>query len=455
MRWGLLVVSLLLLSCSCKQVKKKGDSNMTDQFKTLRWAHSTNIYEVNLRQYSPEGSFHAFEQALPRLREMGVETLWFMPIYPIGKDRRKGIMGSYYSIRDYTAVNEEYGSAEDLKDLLKEAHRLGFKMIFDWVANHCSWDNVWTQTHPDYFVRDSAGGFLPPFPGWEDVIKLNYENHQLRTAMIEAMQYWVKEFGIDGFRCDMAHLVPLEFWKEARRQLDAIKPLFWLGEYDELDHPQYGEAFDASYSWTWMHATEGFYKKKSPLDSLCTVIKRYDDLGDRTMRIWFTSNHDENSWNGTEYEKYGDMAKALAVFSATWNGIPMVYSGQELPNKKRIRFFDKDTIPWTGNNELHDFYKTLLGLHSNHPALRAGDPAVQTFRIKTNDPQHVFAYLRKNNSKEVLVVLNLSGQDHLHFDILDDKVTGSFKNVFSGASNDFTREKSFEMQAWEYLLYEK
>jgi len=186
-----------------------------------------------------------------------------------------------------------------------------------------------------------------------------------------------------------------------------------------------------------------------------TVLRKYDDLGDSTMRTWFTSNHDENSWNGTEYEKYGDMTKSLAVFSTTWNGIPLVYSGQELPVKKRIKFFDKDTIPWTGTNELEGFYKTLFNLHSTNPALRAGDPNVQTFRIKTTDSKNVFAYLRKNGSKEVLVVLNLSSNKDLHFDITDEMVKGIYKNVFSGAANDFSSERSFEMQGWEWLVYEK
>ena len=204
-----------------------------------------------------------------------------------------------------------------------------------------------------------------------------------------------------------------------------------------------------------MHKTEDFYKKHLPLDSLLTVLKNYDDLGDSSMRAWFTTNHDENSWNGTEYEKYGDMAKALAVFSATWNGIPLLYSGQELPNKKRIGFFDKDTIQWTGKNELHDFNKILLNLHASNPALRGGDPAVQTFRIKTTDSKNVFAYLRKKGNREVLVVLNLSAENNLRLEITDENISGVFKNVFSDASNDFTKEKSFEMQAWEYLLYEK
>jgi glycosidase len=204
-----------------------------------------------------------------------------------------------------------------------------------------------------------------------------------------------------------------------------------------------------------MHKTEDFYQKQLPLDSLTAVLNKYDDPGDHTMRAWFTSNHDENSWNGTEYEKYGDMAKTLAVFSITWNGIPLIYSGQELPNKKRIQFFDKDTMQWTGYNELHDFYKTLLNLHTNNPALCSGDPTVQTFRIKTTDRKHVFAYLRKKGNYEVLVILNLSSRNDLYFDITDENLKGIYKNVFTGTFNDFATATSFEMQSWEWLVFEK
>ena len=424
-------------------------------FRPVEWAHTTNVYEVNVRQYTPEGTFNAFVKELPRLKEMGVQTLWFMPVTPISAKNKKGSLGSYYACSDYTGINPEFGTMEDFKNLVNQAHTLGFKVIIDWVANHTGWDHRWTTEHPDYYEKDPSTNDFKIASGMDDIIELDFKNPDLRKAMIAAMQFWVKECDIDGFRCDLAFWVELDFWKEARKELDATKHLFWLGEFDQLEHPEYGEAFDASYSWTWMHKTEDFYKNNGSLDTLYSVLKKYDDLGDHTMRAWFTTNHDENSWNGSEYEKYGDMAKSLAVFSATWNGVPLLYSGQELPNEKRIKFFDKDTIHWTGNNKLKDFYNTLLTLHAANPALRAGDPAVQTFRVKTNDDQHILAYLRKNGNKEVLVVLNLSSQKDIHVVITDDMVTGSFKNVFSGAAADLTTGKEFHMQAWDYLLFEK
>jgi glycosidase len=453
-------IILVVFLLSCKEGKKtetqkKNKPAMTNRFKPVDWAHNTNVYEVNVRQYTPEGTFNAFLRELPRLKEMGVQTLWFMPVTPIAQKNKKGSLGSYYACSDYTSINPEFGTLDDFKNLVDKAHDEGMKVIIDWVANHTGWDHVWTKEHPDYYLRDSSTNDFKIASGMDDIIELDFTNPALRKAMIDAMKFWVQECDIDGFRCDLAFWVELDFWKEARPELDAIKPLFWLGEYDELDNPEYGEAFDASYTWTWMHKAKDFYQQKQAVDSLIKVLKKYDDLGDSTMRAWFTTNHDENSWNGTEYEKYGDMAKALAVFSCTWNGIPLLYSGQELPNKKRIKFFDKDTIHWTGTNELAGFYKTLLHLHSTNPALRSGDSASQTFILKTSDPQNVFAYLRRNRNNEVLVVLNLSANNDLHFDITDDKIKGVYKNVFSGAANDFSVERSFEMQGWEFLVYYK
>ena len=438
-----------------KDITKSNQTTMMNRFKPVEWAHNTNVYEVNVRQYTSEGTFNAFAAHLPRLKEMGVQTLWFMPVTPIAKKEMKGTMGSYYACSDYTSINPEFGTLDDFKKLVKQAHDMGFKVIIDWVANHTGWDHVWTKQHPDYFEKDSATNDFKVASGMDDIIELDFENNALRKAMIDAMAFWVKTCDIDGFRCDLAFWVELPFWKEARQQLDAIKPLFWLGEFDELDNPEYGEAFDASYTWTWMHKTENFYKENQPLDSLYTVLKKYDDLGDSSMRAWFTTNHDENSWNGTEYEKYGDMAKALGVFSITWNGVPLIYSGQELPNKKRIKFFDKDVIDWTGKYELQSFYKTLLSLHANNPALRGGDATVQTFRIMTTDSKNVFAYLRKKDDNEILVILNLSANNDVQVDITDDMVKGKYKNIFSGSIDDYEVNKKHSMNAWEYLVYEK
>ena len=425
---------------------------MDEIFKTVEWAKNTNIYEVNVRQYTEEGTFNAFEKHLNRLKEMGVKTLWFMPVHPIGEIKRIGSLGSYYSIKDYRAINPEFGTSHDFKNLVDHAHRLGLKVMIDWVANHTSWDNVWTIAHPEYYEQDNAGNFRSPYD-WRDVIQLDHHNQVQQEAMIDAMKFWVNEFDIDGFRCDMAHLIPLTFWRQARLELDQVKHLFWLAETEQ---PAYHEVFDASYTWEFLHKMEAFWKHQTDIGGLKNVLYKYASaFPSSAIRLFFTSNHDENSHSGSEYERMGDAAKAFAVLCATWNGIPLIYSGQELPLTKRLKFFDKDSIPWTGNNELHDFYSILLNLHSFHPALRTGDPGVQTFYISTGDDKYLFAFLRKHKDREVFVILNLSVENIIHLEITDEKITGVFKNVFSGKPIDLTGIKTFELSAWDFLVFEK
>jgi alpha-amylase len=425
---------------------------MSYEFKPPEWTHNTNIYEVNVRQYTKEGTFKAFSRELPRLKDMGIKTLWFMPVTPIAQKNKKGILGSYYAASDYTSINPEFGTLDDFRILVRQAHELGFKVIIDWVANHTGWDHKWTREHPEYYEKDDRTGDFKIASGMDDIIELNFHNPELEKAMIDAMKFWITECDIDGFRCDLAFWVELEFWKKARKELDVIKPLFWLGELDPIEHPEYMGTFDAAYTWTWMHKTEEFYKNHLSIDVLESVLKQYDAIGNASMRTWFTSNHDENSWNGSEYEKYGDMARALAVFSCTWNGIPLIYSGQELPNYRRLKFFEKDEIQWTGEIQLHDFYKKLLKLHSSNCALRAADLQSTTQRIKTSADDHVFTYLRKNGEQQVLVVLNFSN-GNVHFSI--DGINGEFNEIFLNSEKNFSEDKNFQMEAWEYLVFEK
>lgn len=415
------------------------------------WKHTTNIYEVNVRQYTPEGTFNAFAKELPRLKEMGVKTIWFMPITPIAQKGKKGSLGSPYACSSYTKINPEFGTLEDFKSLVKQAHELGLEVIIDWVANHTGWDHEWTKTHPEYYLKDPKTGDFQIASGMDDIIELDYSNPEMRKAMIDAMKYWVQEADIDGFRCDLASWVEVDFWQQARPEVEKVKPLFFLGEFDELDNPDYGKVFDASYSWTWMHKTEDYYKKNLPLSELKDLLVKYSNIGDGSMRAWFTTNHDENTWNGTEYEKYGDIAKPLAVFSITWNGVPLLYSGQELPNQKRLEFFEKDAIEWNGKYEMADFYKTLLDLKSTNPALRGGDSAVTTYFVKTSADDKILAYIRKNGKDEVLTVLNMS-KEPVQFTIEDEQVAGTFKNVFGGATKDLSADKNFDFKVSDFAV---
>lgn len=415
-----------------------------------KWSYAANIYEVNIRQYTPEGTFNAFAKHLPRLKDMGVKILWFMPVLPIGEKGRLGTLGSYYAARNFYEINPEFGTKEDFKTLIKEAHEMGFKILMDFVANHAANDYDWIQEHPDFFVKEEGGDFVHPH-GWSDVSQINYAAPEVWKRMTKVLKFWLKEYDVDGFRCDMAHLVPLDFWIYAKNKMSKLKAgLFWLAECQE---PEYHEVFDATYTWRWMHASEEFYQGKMTLQSLLTVLyKSVTEFPCTAMRMYFTSNHDENSWNGTEYEKYGDAAKLFAVFSCTWDGIPLIYSGQELPNKKRLKFFEKDAIDWTAPVELHDFYKTLLSLKANNKALRGGDPEVLTKIISHPEDEHVFAYLRKYKSSEVFVILNLSNQG-LNFEV--KKVKGLFRNLFWNDDIDFELKPKVWLHPWDYLVFEK
>ncbi|OIQ97961.1 alpha-amylase 2 [mine drainage metagenome] len=418
---------------------------MATHFSTIDWAKNANIYEVNIRQYTPEGTFVAFAKHLPRLKDMGVEILWLMPVSPISYEIRQGTLGSYYACSSYTSINPEYGTLNDFKSLMREAHQLGFKIIIDWVANHTGWDHHWTKEHPDWYMKDAAGNFTEE-NGWHDVIDLNYDNKDMRMAMINAMKYWIAECDIDGFRCDMAHLVPLDFWKEARTACEEIKKLFWLAECEVVE---YHNVFDVTYAWAWMHATEKFAKGNASLNDVRNVLHDYSQYPQGAQKMFFTSNHDENSWNGTEYEKYGDAAKAFAVFTCVWQGMPLIYSGQELPNFKRLRFFDKDLIEWKANVALHDFYKTLLRLHKNK-AIADGE----TFILPTNN-NGLMAFIRKKENDVVLVLLNLSSEEKIHIEVEHGWLNGSFQNVFSELIFSFKQKESFELMGNDYLVYKK
>lgn len=426
---------------------------ISTDFKPVDWVHSTSIYEVNLRQFTSEGTFAAFARHLPRLKDMGVEVLWFMPVTPISIKNRKGTLGSYYACSSYVDTNPEFGTLNEFKDLVKQIHALGMKVIIDWVANHTGWDHEWSITHPEYYTQDEKGNFKPPVENWEDVIHLNFHNTATRKAMIDAMKFWVAECGIDGFRCDMAMLVPVDFWREARTALDQLKKLFWLGEFDQWNDEPYAHVFDVSYSWHWMHMTEEFYKKKLPISALDKVLTGYQQKHPfHHIRSYFTSNHDENSWNGSEYEKYGEMAIPLAVFSCTWNGIPLIYSGQELPNKKRLQFFDKDEIEWNDQPALHLLYKKLLTLRNNHLALLCGHKDVITWRIATDHPEQLFCFVRKNKDREIIVALNFSNRK-IVFHLNDQRVRGEFTNTFTGKIKQVT--DGFAIDPWGYKILMK
>lgn len=428
----------------------------TGNYVRAEWAADAIIYEVNIRQYTTEGTFDAFRAELVRIRELGVDTLWFMPITPIAQLHKKGSMGSPYACCDYTAINPEFGNLEDFKQLIDAAHTLKFKVIIDWVANHTGWDHVWTKTNPEFYKFDASTGTFQVASGMDDIIELNYDHPEMREAMIAAMKFWIQECNIDGFRCDLASWVTVSFWHEARTALQHLKPLFWLAEMDPIENPDYMQVFDAAYTWKWMHATEDFYKKNRSVPPLRDLLHQYDNIAEgNSLNLWFTSNHDENSWNGTEYEKYGELAHALAVHSFTWSGIPMIYSGQEMPNHKRLPFFEKGAIEWCGFFLVSDFYKKLSHLRKTHPALsaRCDQPNTELLYDLNADP--VIAYLRKHNEAAVLVLLNFSGLVQ-RFTIPKGIDLHEYSNLFDTSSKEEHSGGDYIfLKAWEFRCFVK
>ena len=419
-------------------------------FSSPSFLQTGNIYEVNIRQYTAEGTFNAFLSHLPRLKDMGVEILWLMPVHPIGKIKRKGTLGSYYSIQDHRAVNLEFGTEEDFRNLIQKVHESGMKIIMDWVANHTSWDHVWTISNPEFFIRDEAGNFKSPHD-WDDVIQINHADQNEQAAMIDAMAYWLTDFDIDGFRADLAHLTPLQFWKDARLKLTPLKKdLIWLAETEE---PSYHEAFDISYTWKWMHTTEKYAKKEITLPDCINVLNEYkNDFPSNALRLFFTSNHDENSWNGTEYEKYGVNAKAFAVFSCTYPGMPLVYSGQELPNNRRLKFFEKDAIEWGTSIELHEFYKVLFGLRKRNKAISAPTDNMPVFYFEVE--KDILVYSLTKDKDQVYVFLNLSTET-ISSEIHSNNLNGKYQNIFTGEISESNSAYRFDVPPGHYIVLER
>lgn len=415
------------------------------------WSEQSNVYEVNLRQYTASSSVKDFEKSLPRLRKMGVEILWFMPINPIGIEERKmtsSDLGSYYSVRDYKAFNPEFGTMKDWKHMVKLAHSMGFKVIIDWVPNHTSPDNPWIIRHPAFYKRDSLGNTVYD-NDYTDTRNLNYNNAELRDSMIDVMKWWITATGIDGYRCDHVDPIPLDFWQRCIDSLKKIKHVFMLAESENPELHKVG--FDETYAWKEMWATVEVAKGNKSLHYLDSILNHSIAVfPENAYRLYFTTNHDENSWNGTEFEKYGDAYKAFAVFTQTmYQSVPLIYSGQEVPNKRRLKFFTKDPIIWN-KYEMAPFYSTLLHLRRKNPALAAN----ATFkRLVTGNDNAIFGYVREKAGHKIVVILNLSKEPQ-QFTINELTVNGNPLNIFSGKKETINASHVFKMKPWGYLVYE-
>ena len=416
------------------------------------WSKNASIYEVNIRQYTPEGTFTAFQKHIPEIKKMGIEIIWIMPINPIGEKNRKGTLGSYYSVQDYRTINPEFGTLNDFNNLVNEIHNEGMYVILDWVANHTSWDNVLTKTHPDFYKKDSLGNFIAPSPDWTDVIALNYNNPGLWIYMENTMEYWIKESRIDGFRCDVADMVPTPFWNFVRKELEKIKPVFMLAEAENPGLQKH--AFDMTYAWEFHNILKEIYNGKMTVTDLDKYyVRENEKYNPDAYRMVFTTNHDENSWNGTVFQRFGDAVKTFAVLCGVVKGMPLVYSGQEAGMNKALRFFDKDTIEWK-KSSFRDLYTKLIHLKLNNKALWNGISGGEMERIKTNNDDNIFSFIREKDNNKVFAIFNLSAQNQ-NIKISDNKIGGTYKDLFTDQSNPLTSDYDIELPAWGYKIFVK
>lgn len=427
---------------ACTQQKKE---KTTD----YRPVGESVIYEVNIRQYTPEGTFGAFGRHLPRLKELGVDVLWLMPVYPISEKNRKGTLGSYYAVKDYRQVNPEFGTLDDLKKLVDQAHRMGFRVVLDWVANHTGWDNPLIEQHPDWYTQKD-GKIVSPVDDWTDVADLNYDNSDMREYMIGSLEYWIREVGIDGYRCDMASMVPTDFWEEARVRLDSLKPVFMLAESAEPDLMH--RAFDACYGWDLHHLMNAIARGEKDAGELKPYFQKMDTLYvPRALVMNFLDNHDENSWNGTISSRMGQAQRAFAVMAWTIPGVPLIYTGQEAGLDKSLEFFEKDQVDWQKDTTWSLFYRGLNRLKQEHPALTGGLHRGD-FRILEHDkPQQVFIYERTKGGDRVVVMLNLSPENQ------QVNLTAPLTETFTAYGTEEVRTglDSFELPAWGYRIWVK
>jgi glycosidase len=456
-------ISFLFFSTSCKQetkqIKKESKTSITDssQIENSRplpnWASQANIYEVNIRQYTSEGTFDAFAKHLPRLKAMGVDILWFMPIFPISETKKKGTLGSYYAVSNFRETNPEFGSKESFQNIIDRAHTLGMKVILDWVPNHTGWDHVWIKSNPEYYTQNSSGEIIDPVDpgtgeswGWTDVADLNYDNANMRKQMIDDMLYWVNNHKIDGYRMDVAHNVPNDFWADASSQLFAANDSFYmLAESEFVDHVNNGY-FHTIYGWSLHHMMNDIAKGNKNVNDLHTLLQEKKSQIKQGSMMNFITNHDENSWAGTVKERMGPAADAFAVLAMTMDGFPLIYGGQEEQLDRRLEFFEKDNIGFK-KYEKAKLYKTLLDLKHRNKAMGNNEYSVPLKRV--GESEYIYAYMKEKDGDKFAVMINLS--DEKQQIKLTESVIG-MTDLLKGRRVEMGQGTIKSFDPWEYWI---
>lgn len=421
------------------------------QISTPEWVKNTTIYELNIRQFSADGDFKSIKDQLPRLKKMGIDIIWLMPVQPIGKINRKGSLGSYYAPSDYYTVNPEFGTEEDFRNLVKEIHAIGMYVILDWVAHHTSWDHPLVTEHPEWYVKSKSGHFQStPWRDYDDIIDLDFAQPEVRQYMTDALKFWVKEYGIDGYRCDIASFVPIDFWENVRAELDEIKSVFMLAEAE--DKELHRKAFDATYNWTlWniLHhiALHGESVKTLTDAYIAEHVSIFPKAG---IRLNFIDNHDKNSWEGHQYSNFGEALEVMTVFTVMMDGMPMVYSGQEAGLSRSLQFFDKDPIVWN-THPLEALFTQLFALKHHNQALWNGNFGGGMMQMLNSKMERVISFSREKNGDKILVFMNLS-KDLTAVTFDTSQHQGHYLELFSGAVVTIEGEFQMKMQHWDYLV---
>lgn len=469
----LVSVMMLLTSCKNEQQEPVTEENTREQEIAPfddEVIETAVIYEANIRQYSPEGTFDAFTEDIPQLRELGVKIIWLMPVYPISETNRKAtgggfaaeiedeeerakMLGSYYAISDYSSVNPEFGSLEDFQELVDTAHENGMYVILDWVANHTGWDHTWLEEHPDYYTTNEEGDIIDPINpatgeswGWTDTADLNYDNKELWEAMTAEMRYWVEEHDIDGFRADVAGEVPTEFWEQAIDEIEQIRPLFMLAESEDKD--LFYNAFDMGYNWEGHHIMNNIAKGNAGVKEWDDYMMKIDTTYEEDdVLMNFITNHDENSWNGTVKERMGEASETFLALTYTIPGMPLIYSGQEYDMDHRLKFFEKDTIPKT-RGEVWPVMEKLGNLKNNNAALHGGKNAASYTRLTTSEDDKILAFAREKEGERIIFLANMTDSP-VSFSA---NISGNFEDFMESQTIEFEEQQPMDLEAWEYKL---
>jgi 1,4-alpha-glucan branching enzyme len=451
---GTLLIAIIIIIAGCSLFgKKKELKPFISEVVHPDWSKNVVLYEVNVRQYTDEGTFNAFAKHLPRLKTLGVDVLWFMPTFPIGVVNRKGELGSYYSVKDFMDVNPEFGTLEDFKKIIDKTHELGMYVMLDWVPNHTSWDNKLALDHPEFYVKDSTGKFTPPIgTDWTDVIQLDWIQKGLQDYMIEAMSFWVK-MGVDGFRVDHPHNTPKEFWERARTELNKIKPVLMLAEHEGPGNFM-EKGFDMNYAWELHHLLNSVAQGKDSANAIAKYFSReWAVYPNNVYRLMFLTNHDENSWAGTIDSLMGDAQRAFGTLIFTAQGVPLIYSGQEACLDKKLKFFVRDTIEWDTCN-MTGFYANLIKLKKENAALWNGDFGGPMIKIKTNKDNKIFAFCREKENNRVVVFLNLTKKS-VSFKPALKNLDGEYTEYFNGERTTFPISVNLTLNPWGYKVFVK